>query len=83
MKPSPAKSRFDGKSLWIVLLIALLVVTIGWFADPLGKIEGSPAPQPVADPTEWTVAPSGPAVDVTLPQTILKGNPNGEPENGK
>ena len=80
MKPSPARSRFSAMFFWIAVLVALFVVTIVWFANPLGTIEGSRRPETVADRTEWTVAPSGPAVEVTLPETPLKSKPVVEPE---
>lgn len=81
MKRSPARFRFSTKVFWIAVLIALFVVTIVWFSNPLGTIEVSHRPEPVADPTEWTVAPSGPAVEVSLPETPLKNKPVGEPED--
>jgi hypothetical protein len=81
MKPSPARSRFSTKFFWIAVLIALFAVTIAWFVNPLATIEGDRKPEPVANPTEWTVAPSGPAVEVRLPETPLKNRPVGEPED--
>lgn len=80
MKPAPAKSRSSARLFWIAALIALFVVTIVWFANPLGTIEGDRTPEPVADPTEWTVAPSAPAVEVRLPETPVKNKPVDEPE---
>lgn len=83
MKPSTARFRFNARFFWVAILIALFVVTIVWFANPLGKIEGNRGPEPSAVSTEWTVAPSGPAVEVRLPDTPLKSNPGGEREKAK
>lgn len=81
MKPSATRPSSNAKWFWIVVLLALFVVTIAWFANPLGTIEGSPRPVPTAEPTEWTTAPNAPVVEVTLPQTPVK-NRTGDDRDG-
>jgi len=71
LTPQP---RSSGKWLWIVILLALLTLVIAWFANPLGKIAGSPKAEPSASPTEWTTAPPTPGVEVNLPQTPMKNS---------
>jgi len=80
MKPSETQPKSGAKWFWIVILVALLILSIAWFASPLGKIEGSPKPEPTANPTEWTPAPTTPAVEVNLPQTPLKNSKNDAPD---
>jgi hypothetical protein len=70
---SPAESK--SKWFWIIILLALLFVVLVWFADPLDKVEGTPQPEPTANPTEWTLEPTEPAVEVNLPQTPMKNSP--------
>lgn len=62
-----------GKWFWVAILLLLFVMSMAWFARPLGKTE-SPQARPNPRQTEWTVAPSSPAVEVTLPQYPLAKN---------
>ena len=70
-KPTPS-SRSSSKWFWILALLALFILTIVWFANPLGKVEQAPPPETAAQSTEWAPAPDGPAVDVRLPETPMK-----------
>lgn len=75
------ETRPMAKWLWIILIILLFILAILWFADPFGKtadVEPAP-PQPPS--TEWTEAPEGKGVDVTLPETRLKEGA-AEPDKG-
>lgn len=83
MKTSETRSKSGAKWFWIVILLALLTLSIAWFASPLGKIVGSPKAEPTANPTEWTPAPTTPAVEVNLPQTPLKNIKNDAPHDAK
>lgn len=75
MPKSKPKTPSDFKWLWIIILLVLLVVVVGWFADPLGGIRGTPKSEPTADPTEWTTPPTGPAVEVDLPEMRFTNTP--------
>lgn len=57
--------------LWVALLTAMFMLVVAWFTDPLGYAEQAKPARNMAS-TEWTVAPDGPAVPVTLPQVRLK-----------
>jgi hypothetical protein len=84
MRETKPKTKWEPKWLWIIILLVLLVVVIGWFADPLGGIRGSPKSDPTADPTEWMTPPTGPAVEVDLPEMRFTNTPEKEaatPEN--
>ncbi|MGE0773755.1 MAG: hypothetical protein AB7G25_02080 [Sphingomonadaceae bacterium] len=70
-KPTPS-SRSSSKWFWILTLLALFILAIAWFANPLGKVEQAPPPETAAQSTEWAPAPDGPAVDVKLPETSMK-----------
>jgi len=79
--PPPRKFRFSPKFFWAAILVILFVVTVVWFINPLGKMEETrQQPGPFANPTEWSVKPTGPAVDVTLPTTPVTMVPAAEPE---
>ena len=58
------------KWFWIAILLLLFVMSIAWFSRPLGKTV-SPPSRPTPRETEWTVTPTSPAVQVTLPQYPL------------
>jgi hypothetical protein len=73
-EPSPPR-KAGIQWIWVAVLLGLLILVIVWFSDPLGSIAGSPAADPTANPTEWTIEPTGPAVDVKLPETPLKNSP--------
>jgi hypothetical protein len=75
MTQSKPQSRSNAKWFWIITLLALFIVSIAWFVDPLGDVEGTPKPEPVANPTEWTEEPTAPGVEVNLPQTPMKNSP--------
>jgi hypothetical protein len=59
--------------LWVALLCLFFFLVIAWFADPLGYADQA-RPARAASSTEWTVAPEGPAVPVTLPQVRVKAS---------
>lgn len=59
--------------LWVALLCLLFFLVIAWFADPIGYAD-EVRPARAASSIEWTVAPEGPAVPVTLPQVRVKPN---------
>ena len=80
MKPPTTKSRFNAKFFWVAILVLLFVLTVVWFIDPLGKMEESRRTEPFANPTEWAVKPTGPAVEVTLPTTAVTMVPAPQPE---
>jgi len=67
------------KWLWVIVLILLFVLVIGWFANPLGTgtiVEPAVVPaEPVAPSTDLTPAPEGSAVPVTLPETPMTNTP--------
>ena len=69
------EGKSSGKSLWIVILILLLVLVIGWFSNPLGKVEEAPPAQPAAPSTDWAEEPETPGVDVNLPETPMTNAP--------
>lgn len=71
MPPPSSQATSKARWFWVVVLLALLITVIFWFADPLGIVEGTPRPEPTANPTEWTVEPTGPAVEVRLPETPM------------
>lgn len=65
----PGKSP-DSKWFWILLLIAMLIVVVFWFANPLGSMRvpptGGPTSQSIpVDPAEQ----ASPSVPLTLPST--------------
>ena len=72
MKTPTPSSRSSSKWFWILTLLVLFILTIVWFANPLGKVEQTPPPETAAQSTEWAPAPAGPAVDVKLPETPMK-----------
>lgn len=72
MKKPTSSPKASSKLFWILTLLALLILTIVWFANPLGKVEQAPPPQAAAQSTEWAPAPEGPAVEVNLPETPMK-----------
>jgi len=62
--------------LWAVILILLLVLVIGWFADPFGKeVEQGATTEPTQTSTDWAEQPTDAAVDVTLPDTTMTNAP--------
>lgn len=71
----PKSSRSPSRWFWILTLIAMLVVVIVWFMNPLGEVERAPTVKETGQSTEWAPAPEGPAVDVTLPQTPMTNVP--------
>lgn len=70
-----------GRLLWAVILILLLVLVIGWFANPFGKVEQGQQAGPQQMSTDWAEEPTGEAVDVTLPKTEITNAP-AEPAAG-
>jgi hypothetical protein len=69
------ETRSTGKWLWPVVVILIVIGALFWFAKPLGEPEKVGTAEPVAQSTEWTEVPAGPAVPVTLPTTPLKNVP--------
>lgn len=62
--------------LWLALIALFFIALVAWAADPLGWAdETEPAPRTVAESTEWTVRPDGPAVPVDLPDVPVKAMP--------
>ena len=60
----------DSKWFWLLLLIALLVVVVMWFANPLGSMRvpptgGTTSQSTPVDPAER----ASPSVPLTLPST--------------
>lgn len=64
--------RTSSKWLWISILALLFILMIYWFLDPLGDVDDAQPTVPTAPSTEWTAAPQGEGVDVTLPDVRLK-----------
>lgn len=73
----------SSRMFWIIVLILLLVLVIGWLVSPMGKVETvQQAGEPAAQESDWAEEPTGPAVDVTLPEapmTNAPAAPDGEP----
>lgn len=69
------KGKSPSRLLWIIILILLFVLVVGWFVSPMGKVEQAPPPAPATQPTDWAEEPESPGVDVTLPQTPLTNAP--------
>lgn len=59
---------------WLATLLAVLILVLIWFADPFAISEVRPGPRPTANPTDWTVKPTGPAVQVNLPTTPMRNS---------
>lgn len=60
----------DSKWFWMLLLLAMLVVTIFWFANPLGNMRVPPAGGPTSQSTPVDPAEqASPSVPLTLPST--------------
>lgn len=72
MEKPPSSPKASSKWFWILILLALFIVVVVWFANPLGKVEQPPPAQTVKQSTEWAPEPEGPAVEVNLPETPLK-----------
>jgi hypothetical protein len=56
----------DSKWFWILLLIALFVVTIFWFANPLGVGQHA---SPAAQASDTVPTADGSSIPLTLPTT--------------
>lgn len=63
------------KWLWIILIIALLALLIGWLVDPSGDADETVAAAPQVEATGFVEAPSDPAVPVVLPDTPMTNVP--------
>jgi hypothetical protein len=60
----------DSKWFWIIALVALFVVVIFWFANPLGGIRVPATGGPTSQSTEVNPAEqASPSVPLTLPST--------------
>lgn len=60
----------DSKWFWMILLIAMLVVVVFWFANPLGGIRVPPTGGPTSQSTPVDPAEqASPSVPLTLPKT--------------
>ena len=59
---------------WMATLLAVLILVLIWFADPFAVSEVRPGPRPTANPTDWTVEPTGPAAQVNLPTTPMRNS---------
>lgn len=72
MKKPTSWTRTSSRWFWILTLLALFILVIVWFSDPLGKVEHAPPPETADQSIEWAPAPEGPAVDMNLPETPMK-----------
>lgn len=64
--------------LWIVVILGLLALLVLWLLDPTGDVDEAALADPAAPQVEATgfvVAPTGPAVPVTLPDTPMTSAP--------
>ncbi|WP_353227384.1 hypothetical protein [Novosphingobium sp.] len=60
----------DSKWFWALLLLAMLVVVVVWFANPLGSMKQPPAGMPASQSTPVDPAEAAsPTVPLTLPKT--------------
>jgi len=60
----------DSKWFWILLLIALLVMAVCWFANPLGGVRVPPTGNATSQSTPVDPAEqASPSVPLTLPST--------------
>ena len=60
----------DSKWFWILLLIALLVLAVFWFANPLGGVRAPPTGNATSQSTPVDPAEeASPSVPLTLPST--------------
>ncbi len=75
MSQSNPPGRFTAKWFWIITLLALFILVIAWFANPLGDVVVTSNPERAADSAESTTAPATPGVEVNLPQTPMKNTP--------
>ncbi len=75
MSEPARETRPVGKWLGIAILVLLVIGGAFWFARPAGEPAKVAPAEPVAQSTEWTEEPEGPAVPVTLPTTPLMNVP--------
>jgi len=66
---------------WVTMVLAAFAVALMWFIwDPsAGRDRDVPQGEAAAS-TEWTTAPEGEQVDVTLPDTPMRNVPQDEAE---
>jgi hypothetical protein len=60
----------DSKWFWLALLLAMLVLAVLWFANPLGSMKHAAAGEPASQSTPVDPAEAAsPTVPLTLPKT--------------
>lgn len=64
--------------IWLLAAALVIAVAFIWFAKPAGESTQAPPAKPVAQSTDWTAEPQGPAVPVKLPDTPMTNTPDGE-----